>query len=71
MEISENINGFSNVGTSLNGDGTIVGDNNDYDIHLSRNFETAALSYLVYSKYGKYSNPAYTNDEKTVFIKGF
>lgn len=68
MELNNNIYGFSNGGTILNGDGSIVGDNNNYDIHLARNYEAAALAYLTYSKYGKYSNPIFENDShKEVF----
>jgi len=59
MELNNNIYGFENGGTTLNGDGSIDGDNNNYDIHLARNFEFAALAYLTYSNYGKYSNPLF------------
>ena len=68
MELNENIHGFSNTGDVLNNDGSINNDNNDYDIHLSRNFETAALSYLTYSKYGKYSNLEFNEENKNIFI---
>lgn len=62
MELNNNIYGFSNVGTSLNFDGSINGDNNNYDIHLSRNLEIGALTYLIYSKYGIYSDLRYTDN---------
>ena len=66
MEVNGNIHGFDG-GISLNSDGSIDSDVNNYDIHLSRNFETAALSYLTYSRYGKYSNREYSGNNKLVF----
>ncbi len=67
MEISGNIYGFINGGTSLNDDGTGNGDNNNYDIHLWKNNESAALAYLTYSKYGKYTNISFDDDNKELY----
>ena len=68
MELKDNIYGFTNGGTNLNSDGSIDDDDNNYDIHLARNFESAALAYLTYSKYGKYSNPSFEDESyKLIF----
>lgn len=66
IELNDNIHGFTS-GTVLNDDGTISNDLNNFDVHLSKNFETAALTYLAYSQYGKYSNILYDSIDKNVF----
>ncbi len=56
MELKNNIYGFNGTGTTLNFDGTIKNDNNDFDIHMIKNSEWQAVSLLSSSKYGKVGN---------------
>ncbi len=39
-----------------------------YDIHMSKNSEWGAVAYLSQSKYGKYGNPAYGENDKEIYI---
>ena len=39
--------------------GEIPGDSNNFDIHLAKNSEIAALTYLTYSQYGRFSSNKY------------
>ena len=52
MELKNNIYGFNGNGSKVNNDGTIKGDNNNFDIHMIRNSEWEAVAILVLSKYG-------------------
>lgn len=70
MELSGNIYGFTNSGSTVNTDGTITDDNNKFDIHLWKPFESGALAYLTYSKYGKYGNSEFDADSKDIFDQG-
>lgn len=56
MEIKDNPYGFENKGVSLNGDGTIIDDSNDLDIHMLKNTEYGLVSYFYHSKYGKFND---------------
>lgn len=67
LELKDNNQRFKNSGTSLMYNGNISDDKNNYDLHLAKNFELAAVSYLTYSKYGKYDNPSYTGNNRHVF----
>ncbi len=64
-ELFTNIRKLEN--TNINSDGSITNDDNNYDIHLARNFEMSAVSYLIYSQYGKYTNKAYEGNNRHVF----
>ena len=52
MEIKNNIYGFQNDGNKVNNDGTIMGDNNNIDLHMIKNSEWESLVLLSESKYG-------------------
>ena len=76
MELKGNIYGFSCDGKMVKNDGTIINDNNNYDIHMIRNSEWDMLGVLSKSKYGNKNistnNYSYTgmyeiNDEKYLF----
>ena len=67
MELADNVYGFTNRGTSLNSDGSIVLDSNEIDIHMIKNSEWGAVAYLYHSKYGKYGNNSYSQDEKELY----
>ena len=70
MELFNNVHGFvqnTSATTSSSQTGEIVNDNNDYDIHMQKNMEWGAATYLAYSKYGKYGNSLYTGTNKRVY----
>ena len=73
MELSGNIHGFSqsDVATTLNSDGTITNDNNNYDIHMEKNMEWGAVAYLSQSKYGKYGNTLYSGDYRRIYKNNY
>ena len=72
MELSSNIHGFSqSENTTLNNDGTITNDNNNFDIHMLKNMEWGAVAYLSHSKYGKYGNDLYTGAYKQVYLNNY
>ena len=73
MELSGNIHGFSqsNTATTLNNDGTILNDNNNYDIHMEKNMEWGAVAYLSQSKYGKYGNSLYEGDYRRIYKNNY
>ena len=73
MELSGNIHGFSqsDVATTLNSDGTITNDNNNYDIHMEKNMEWGAVAYLSQSKYGKYGNTLYEGDYRRIYKNNY
>ena len=70
MELFNNIHGFTqdkNATTSSSQTGEIASDTNDYDIHMQKNMEWGAATYLAYSEYGKYGNSLYTGTNKRVY----
>ena len=70
MELFNNVHGFTqdtNATTSSSQTGEIVNDTNDYDIHMQKNMEWGAVTYLAYSEYGKYGNSLYTGTYKRVY----
>ena len=73
MELSGNIHGFSqsDTATTLNNDGTITNDNNNYDIHMEKNMEWGAVAYLSQSKYGKYGNTLYEGDYRRIYKNNY
>ena len=73
MELSGNIHGFSqsDTATTLNNDGTITNDNNNYDIHMEKNMEWGAVAILTQSKYGKYGNSLYIGDYRRIYKNNY
>ena len=73
MELSGNIHGFSQSveAATLNNDGTITNDNNNYDIHMEKNMEWGAVAYLSQSKYGKYGNTLYEGDYRRIYKNNY
>ena len=57
MEKVNNIYGFSQSNnTSFNWNGNLTGDTNNIDIHMMKNTEWGAVTYLYHSKYGRCTN---------------
>ncbi len=74
MELFNNVHGFtqsSNATTSSSQTGEIINDTNDYDIHMQKNMEWGAVTYLAYSEYGKYGNSLYTGTYKRVYKNNY
>lgn len=73
MELFNNIHGFNQgeTATTSSQTGEITNDNNNIDIHMQKNMEWGAVTYLVYSKYGKYGNPLYTGVYKRVYKNNY
>lgn len=74
MEQYNNIHGFiqsESATTSSSQTGEITNDNNSYDIHMQKNMEWGAVSYLAYSKYGKYGNELYTGTYKRPYKNNY
>ena len=73
MELSGNIHGFSqtDTATTLNNDGTITNDDNNYDIHMEKNMEWGAVAYLSQSKYGKYGNSLYSGNYRRIYKNNY
>ena len=73
MELSGNIHGFNqgDTATTLNSDGSITNDNNNYDIHMEKNMEWGAVAYLSQSKYGKYGNTLYEGDYRRIYTNNY
>ena len=70
MELFNNVHGFTqdtNATTGSSQTGEIINDTNDYDIHMQKNMEWGAVTYLAYSEYGKYGNSLYTGTYKRVY----
>ena len=69
MELFNNIHGFTQgeTATTSSQTGEITNDNNNIDIHMQKNMEWGAATYLAYSKYGKYGNPLYTETNRRVY----
>lgn len=69
MELFNNVHGFTQNenATTSSQTGEITNDNNNIDIHMQKNMEWGAVTYLTYSKYGKYGNPLYTGVYKRVY----
>ena len=68
--VNQNISSlFTNIKNSFNGENGITnyGLNGNYDAHMIKNTELGAFIYLSQSKYGKYGNKNYTNDDKKIF----
>ena len=74
MELFNNVHGFtqsSSATSSSSQTGEIVNDTNDYDIHMQKNMEWGAVTYLAYSEYGKYGNSLYTGTYKRVYKNNY
>ena len=73
MELFNNIHGFnqSENATTSSQTGEITNDNNNIDIHMQKNMEWGAVTYLAYSKYGKYGNSLYTGTNKRVYKNNY
>lgn len=69
MELFNNIHGFTQgeTATTSSQTGEITNDNNNIDIHMQKNMEWGAATYLAYSKYGKYGNSLYTGTNRRVY----
>lgn len=69
MELFNNIHGFNQneTATTSSQTGEITNDNNNIDIHMQKNMEWGAVTYLAYSKYGKYGNSLYTGTNRRVY----
>lgn len=69
MELFNNIHGFiqNENATTSSQTGEITNDDNNIDIHMQKNMEWGAVTYLAYSKYGKYGNSLYTGTNKRVY----
>ena len=53
MEKANNVYGFpQRISTSFNWNGELIGDTNNIDIHMMKNTEWGAVTYLSHSKYG-------------------
>ena len=73
MELFNNIHGFTQGenATTSGQTGEITNDNNNIDIHMQKNMEWGAATYLAYSKYGKYGNSLYTGTNKRVYKNNY
>lgn len=74
MELYSNVHGFSQSSSATNSSsqaGVIENDNNNYDIHMQKNMEWGAATYLAYSKYGKYGNSLYEGIYKRVYKNNY
>ena len=74
MELFNNVHGFTqdtNATTGSSQTGEIINDTNDYDIHMQKNMEWGAVTYLAYSEYGKYGNSLYTGTYKRVYKNNY
>lgn len=73
IELFNNIHGFnqSENATTSSQTGEITNDNNNIDIHMQKNMEWGAVTYLAYSKYGKYGNSLYTGTNKRVYKNNY
>ena len=73
MELFNNIHGFTQGenATTSSQTGEITNDNNNIDIHMQKNMEWGAATYLAYSKYGKYGNSLYTGVYKRVYKNNY
>ena len=57
MEKSNNVYGFpQSSSTTFNWNGNLTGDTNNIDIHMMKNTEWGAVTYLYHSKYGRCTN---------------
>ena len=57
MEKANNVYGFpQSDSTTFNWNGNLTGDNNNIDIHMMKNTEWGAVTYLYHSKYGRCTN---------------
>ena len=57
MEKANNVYGFpQRISTSFNWNGELIGDTNNIDIHMMKNTEWGAVTYLYHSKYGRCTN---------------
>lgn len=66
MELNNNIYGFTG-GEKLNADLTIESDVNPLDIHMIKNSEWGAVTYLYHSKYGKYGSENYSGNNREIY----
>ena len=59
MEKANNVYGFpQSSSTTFNWNGNLTGDTNNIDIHMMKNTEWGAVTYLYHSKYGRCTNGA-------------
>ena len=57
MEKANNVYGFpQSNNTTFDWNGNLTGDNNNIDIHMMKNTEWGAVTYLYHSKYGRCTN---------------
>ena len=57
MERANNVYGFpQSSSTTFNWNGNLTGDTNNIDIHMMKNTEWGAVTYLYHSKYGRCAN---------------
>ena len=57
MEKANNVYGFpQSSSTTFNWNGNLTGDTNNIDIHMMKNTEWGAVTYLYHSKYGRCTN---------------
>ena len=57
MEKANNVYGFpQSSSTTFNWNGNLTGDTNNIDIHMMKNTEWGAVTYLYHSKYGRCAN---------------
>ena len=57
MEKANNVYGFpQSNNTTFNWNGNLTGDTNNIDIHMMKNTEWGAVTYLYHSKYGRCTN---------------
>lgn len=56
MELISNPYGFASNATEYTATGELIGDDNNIDIHISRNMDWGAAAYLSQSRYGRCHN---------------
>lgn len=69
MELYGNRHGFPNNSNALSveANGIINNDDNNFDIHLNKFTEFSAVGFLTFSKYGKYTNPEYSGNDRYLY----
>jgi hypothetical protein len=55
------------LASGLSTDGTFTTDNNNVDVHMMKNSEWGAITYLSQSSFGKYGNTMYTAENKEIY----
>lgn len=64
---------FTTIASNLNGESgqSKYGLSGQYDTHMIKNTEWGAIAYLSQSKYGKYGNLTYTDNNKEIYINNY